>query len=1002
MNWPFSRYASPAILLVCLLFLSSTASAQGFRFMDVIGFASDEQFRHTSTYRPFGLVEAPDDASRSAITEVVRSAVFLSPEHGSFVGLLTNTEKQVSMQLPLNSREEITLRLQEVPKDMAEARIFLASNPDVPYAELNAKFYWGIVDGTDRSMVSISVFDNEMIGYIYRDGEEFTIGRLENRQDGQHILYRHSDLLVTNTATCFTEDEAADPIPVPEGYSFSSRAVVDNCVRVYVEVNNNIVEGKGSIAAATAHALGIFSQVSLLYANEGVKLFVSDLLLWDVKSPYDGPDSGDFLRQFRNLKSGNFNGDIGHLLGYGGGGGIAYVDAVCHSDRNVAYSGIDANFNHVPLYSWSVMVVTHEIGHNVGSPHTHSCFYFDPETGMTIDGCGPAADYNEGCEGPIPSKGTIMSYCHLVAGVGMDFNLGFGIKPGDQIRFTIENSACLSTCDAPVVDAGFSKRGATQPPVCGAAYFNVAVTLTNFSAIPLESVDIYYQLNDNPAEVIHWTGLIGSFGEERVILPEIFLTDPETILTVYTSSPNGEIDVNPDNDVVTFSFKNGNTWYVDQVNGNDNNDGDSWESSWKSLSPAMLFAQPCDTILVAAGTYYPTENGFDRSASFYLRNNLAIYGGYGQNENGEWERRPAVYHTILSGDIDRDGTLAGNVYTVVIGSETDTSAVLDGFVITGGNANGLGQAFSTTRSGGGMYISSGSPLISHCIFYGNYARNDGGGLTCRVGSRPRISNCIFSGNTASLGGALMNSSSHPEIVNCTFTGNVATTGGGAIANTQSSNPVLVNNIVWDNESAGIRDTLDASIRNANSNPALSYNLIQHSGSSEAWNSAVGVDAGNNLDENPLFELAYSADQPLPGGDFRPQPFSAAINAGNNSVVSELNDIFGDTRIYDELVDLGAVEYQQTVSSSEDISPAITGLKVYPNPARDRFYVDLTAFGTTSGQIYLFDMFGQLIQSVTMQSGGIQGLSVGHVAPGIYVLMVVREDGMVARERLMVE
>jgi hypothetical protein len=89
-------------------------------------------------------------------------------------------------------------------------------------------------------------------------------------------------------------------------------------------------------------------------------------------------------------------------------------------------------------------VVTHEIGHNLGSSHTHACVWNGNNT--AIDGCGPTAGYSEGCTAALPVAGTIMSYCHLVSGVGIDFNLGFGPQPGDRIRSEVYNAPCLAAC----------------------------------------------------------------------------------------------------------------------------------------------------------------------------------------------------------------------------------------------------------------------------------------------------------------------------------------------------------------------------------------------------------------------------------------------------------------------------------------------------------------------------------------------------------------------------
>jgi len=117
---------------------------------------------------------------------------------------------------------------------------------------------------------------------------------------------------------------------------------------------------------------------------------------------------------------------------------------ICSSFFNTAASGLQGSYNNIPVFSWDVEVITHEIGHNLGSPHTHGCFWNGD--GTAIDGCGEMAGFGEGCTGPIPAMGTIMSYCHLVQGVGIDFNLGFGQQPGDLIRSRVNNAFCLTEC----------------------------------------------------------------------------------------------------------------------------------------------------------------------------------------------------------------------------------------------------------------------------------------------------------------------------------------------------------------------------------------------------------------------------------------------------------------------------------------------------------------------------------------------------------------------------
>ena len=71
------------------------------------------------------------------------------------------------------------------------------------------------------------------------------------------------------------------------------------------------------------------------------------------------------------------------------------------------------------------------------------------------------------------------------------------------------------------------------------------------------------------------------------------------------------------------------TLFVDaDATGNDN--GTSWEDAFTTLQPALDAAVPGDAIWVAAGTYTPTHEfspGDPRSATFQLKNGMALYGG---------------------------------------------------------------------------------------------------------------------------------------------------------------------------------------------------------------------------------------------------------------------------------------------------------------------------------------------------------------------------------------
>jgi hypothetical protein len=234
----------------------------------------------------------------------------------------------------------------------------------------------------------------------------------------------------------------------------------------------------------------------------------------------------------------------------------------------------------------------------------------------------------------------------------------------------------------------------------------------------------------------------------------------------------------------------GSIIYVDADAAGANN-GSSWADAFNNLPDPLDIARPGDEIHVAQGTYKPDQGAGitpgDRYATFQLINGVTLKGGYaGFGQPDPDARDVAAYETIFSGDLAGDDgpdfTNNGeNSYHVVTGSGTDLTAVLDGFTITSGNANGQGWPIYQNR-GGGMYSDSGSPTVTNCTFTGNSARW-GGGMTYRYcWNGPTLANCTFSGNRAGDGGGIDNFASSPTLNNCTFSENFASRYGGGIYN----------------------------------------------------------------------------------------------------------------------------------------------------------------------------------------------------------------------------
>ncbi len=352
--------------------------------------------------------------------------------------------------IPVSGEAPLVLQLKKIDFLTESFILTSASSKQSPIERETAVFYWGVVEGKENSTAVINIFQNQISGTIDLGDKTYTLGKVQN--SNKHILYQEKDLLEKPSLSCFSENIEEGIHESIENQTRSS-GNPDNCVRMYIEVDYDLFSRFGNITDTYNYIAGAFSQVAILYANESINISLNQILIWDNEDPYNGPSTGDYLDQFTAAIGTSFNGDLGHLIGTKGSGGIAYLNALCRNSNRTGYSGINITYQDVPSYSWTINVLTHEIGHNLGSPHTHSCSWNGNST--QIDDCGNQYLANNGgnpgscydANNPIiPAGGTIMSYCHLTSGVGMDFNLGFGTQPGDLIRNNVYNASCLSAC----------------------------------------------------------------------------------------------------------------------------------------------------------------------------------------------------------------------------------------------------------------------------------------------------------------------------------------------------------------------------------------------------------------------------------------------------------------------------------------------------------------------------------------------------------------------------
>ena len=408
--------------------------------------ASGIHFQKTSLLK----FETSDVHNRDLNLEGLTAGTVLNLDKGAIQQLIQEHHDFISISVPLNSRTNMVLTLKRHDIFTPDFKLFTSSDPANAIDYTPGLHYMGVVEGAPNSIVALSVFRDQVMAMIATDEGNLVIGRIKGDVDNRHILYNDRDIDVDLPFQCGTEDEGLEYTEEQLSAVQNSRDVND-CVRIYIEINDDIVAHKGGAVPATDYITGIFNQSFVLFANESLTLTISEILAWTTASPYTGTNSSTMLASYK-ANTEFFNGDFSHLISFDSifGGVAAGFGGVCNGipDLSKCFSGIRYNYQSVPVFSFPVFVVTHEMGHLLGSHHTHACVWNGNNT--AIDGC---FETEGSCPQPPlpPNGGTIMSYCQTInSGSYVNFNLGFGPQPGNVIRNSVNAAGnCLSACGQP-------------------------------------------------------------------------------------------------------------------------------------------------------------------------------------------------------------------------------------------------------------------------------------------------------------------------------------------------------------------------------------------------------------------------------------------------------------------------------------------------------------------------------------------------------------------------
>ncbi|GAB4001737.1 hypothetical protein GCM10028807_58630 [Spirosoma daeguense] len=377
-------------------------------------------------------------------------------------------------------------------------------------------------------------------------------------------------------------------------------------------------------------------------------------------------------------------------------------------------------------------------------------------------------------------------------------------------------------------------------------------------------------------------------------------------------------------------------------------DGSSWANASADLQAMINNSVFNDEVRIAQGIYYPTRdqdgnlsNANPRRRTFLVPNGLRIRGGYvgtGANPNA---RVTAPSTTTLSGDLGVAGNFSDNSYHVVT-MPNALSVILEGLIITGGNANTVvtGNGNRDLYGGGILMVNTVQTLVTPILYWVHLINNqasNGAGLANFGGgsglneafptriSNPQLTFCYFLNNRATRnGGAIYNNgNASPTINNCVFTANVAQQSGGAMSNEPASgytltiSPVLTGCTFQSNSatiSGGAIDNLSSP--NVTMQPTLerckfTSNVATPSGSGRGgavYNRTAGGQLSLSIRNSWFYNNA--ADQ---GGAIFSLTTSTTANVGIGMVNSTLTGNSARN---------GGAIYQNNTSSTTDDLPSL--------------------------------------------------------------------------------
>ena len=414
-------------------------------FIPLIGFSQIDLI-FNSPVKLFTL----NNSSQVVATLNHENTINLTLDSVKYDSILTKKPNYLQIELPFFSNE-IVFELKSFNVVNTNLKIRSITENSVDYINISPNLLSYTIILNEKELGIINFVNDEIIGTFILNDKQYELTSF----NGTYVLFETNNSINKSNFQCHVQNE----INLPSN-NLNTELSDSVCIEFSLEIDNFTRQTFNSNQEAINWATAIFTGVSQIYNSQTIaSLTIVDFQIWNTTDPYVNlSTTQEILYEMQDYwieNNDNIERDLAHLISKRPlGGGIAFVDALCSDTWGYGFS---ADLNNIttfnfpnPSYTWNLNCISHEIGHNVGSNHTHNCDW-NPDIslafgGGAIDNC---VDVEGTClNNPQTQIGTIMSYCHLDwnGGVVLNFHpvvLSQALNPG------IQSADCLESCAPP-------------------------------------------------------------------------------------------------------------------------------------------------------------------------------------------------------------------------------------------------------------------------------------------------------------------------------------------------------------------------------------------------------------------------------------------------------------------------------------------------------------------------------------------------------------------------